>query len=105
MGIFWSSKKEKPAPPAPPAQTEEEKDPRLKPLTAGYFVYNKYREEGKLECAPQFAYFMRDTNEAVRNNNKVVIEIREMMKELLAENKELRERVERLESDPRERAI
>ena len=93
MGLFWGSKKENPAP--PPAQKTPEMtlhEKLTQPLEIGYVTGS-----GPANASPEFGYIIRRMDDGVYKNNCHIREMKEMLKELLIENKNLRERVERLE--------
>ena len=96
MGLFWGSDKKKTAPP-PPQQRELTEHEKLmqkltQPLELGYVTGC-----GPASASPDFTYLIRNINDGVYKNNGHIREMKEMLKELLIENKNLRERVERLE--------
>lgn len=96
MGLFWGSKKEVPAPP-PPQQREMTEHEKLmqkltQPLELGYVTGC-----GPANASPDFTYLIRNINDGVHKNNRHICEMKEILKELLIENKNLRARVERLE--------
>ena len=94
MGLFWGSKKEAPAPQQRREPTEHEKlmQELTQPFEVGYVTGC-----GPANASPEFTFLIRNINDGVHKNNRHIHEIKEMLKELLIENRNLRERVEHLE--------
>lgn len=107
MGLFWGSEDAAKIKQKQQAQAAEPKkeDKRLEPL----YVLS----QGGGACAgTEYGFLFRDMHAAVRNNNAMIANMRDMMKQLLKENEEMRSRLESLEkqvkqnaSPPLERAI
>ena len=96
MGLFWGSDKKKTAPP-PPQQRELTEHEKLmqkltQPLELGYVTGC-----GPASASPDFTYLIRNINDGVHKNNRHILEMKEMLKDLLIENRNLRECVEHLE--------
>ena len=96
MGLFWGSKKEPPTPPPPPRElTEDEKleQKYSQPMELCYI----FSGGGPVKAGSEFSYLIRRIDDAAYKNNCHIREVKELVKELLAENIELRKRVEQLE--------
>lgn len=96
MGLFWGSKKNVPAPQPPPQKTPEMVlyEKLTQPLEIGYVTGC-----GPASASREFGYIIRRMDDGVYKNNCHIREMKEMLKEILAENKNLRERVEHLEQE------
>ena len=103
MGLFWGNDDVKAT--QPQVQKQEETDPRLKPL----YVLS---QGGGAAAGKEFGYIIRDIQQAAGYNNGLLSDMYDMMKQLLKENEEMRNRLESLEKQvqqnvnpPLERAI
>lgn len=96
MGLFWGSKKEKPVPPPQRSRelTENEKlEQRYRqPMVLGYVTGC-----GPANADPEFSYLIRRIDDAAYKNNCIVREIRNLVRGLITENQELKQRIEQLE--------
>lgn len=95
MGLFWGSKKEVPAPPQQTRElTENEKltQKYSQPMGLGYVTGC-----GPASADPEFSYLIRRIDDAAYKNNCIVREIRDLVRGLVTENQELKQRVEQLE--------
>ena len=99
MGLFWGSKKEPPTPPTPPPPPREltEHEKLKQKLATPMELCYIFSGGGPVKADPEFSYLIRRIDDSVYKNNCHIREIKEMMKALLAENQELRRRVEQLE--------
>ena len=103
MGLFWGNDDVKAK--QPQVQKQEETDPRFKPL----YVLS---QGGGAAAGKEFGYIIRDIQQAAVYNNGLLSDMYDMMKQLLKENEEMRNRLESLEKQvqqnvnpPLERAI
>ena len=103
MGLFWGNDDVKTK--QPQVQKPEETDPRFKPL----YVLS---QGGGAAAGKEFGYIIRDIQQAAGYNNGLLSDMYDMMKQLLKENEEMRNRLESLEKQvqqnvnpPLERAI
>ena len=95
MGLFWGSKKNVPAPQPRREPTEHEKlvQKLTEPLELG-FVFSG---GGPMNASEEFTFLTRNMNDGILKNNKMLRELRDMVRELIVANQDLRERVEQLE--------
>lgn len=94
MGLFWGSKKEVPAPQPPTQKTPEMElfEKLTQPLEIGYVTGC-----GPANASQEFGYIIRRMDDSVYKNNCIVREIRELVRGLVAENQNLKQRVDQLE--------
>lgn len=97
MGLFWgtSPKKEMPPPPKTPEQIKHEEliQELTRPMELCYLVSGV----GSVKAGEEFSYLIRRINDATYKNNCVIREVRDLVRELLVENQELKKRIEQLE--------
>ena len=94
MGLFWGSKKEEPAPQPPTQKTPEMElfEKLTQPLEIGYVTGC-----GPANASQEFGYIIRRMDDSVYKNNCHIREIKELVKQLIAENQEIRKRLEKIE--------
>jgi hypothetical protein len=97
MGLFWGSNAKKETPPPPPQRELTEHEKLKQRLATPMELCYIFSGGGPVKANPEFSYLIRRIDDSVYKNNCHIREIKEMMKELLAENRELRKRVEQLE--------
>ena len=97
MGLFFGkSKKEREAEEAERRRQEEiAKDPRKAPLMIGslYAIGN----DGMIQANDEYGFIIRDFSERAVANNDMIYEMLQIVRRLGEENKEMRERLEKLE--------
>lgn len=97
MGFFFGkSKKEREAEEAERRRQEEiAKDPRKAPLMIGslYAIGN----DGMIQANDEYGVIIRDLSERAVANNDMIYEMLQIVRRLGEENKEMRERLEKLE--------
>lgn len=101
MGLFWGNdaptKPKKPEPPRDSKYTHDPTDPDTwedpceRPISGGYLgYYNGINDRGNIELTPGLQYVIRQIQCWTGFNNK-------MIHQLLKENQELREQLNRIE--------
>ncbi len=97
MGLFFGkSKKEREAEEAERRRQEEiAKDPRKAPLMIGslYAIGN----DGMIQANDEYGFIIRDIQDAAKKNNDMIYKMLQIVKQLHEENKEMRERLEKIE--------
>ena len=105
MGLFWGNDDAKMKQQQPQAAKPEKKDKRLEPLVLENYAGSGYASQ-------EFGFLFRDMHAGVRANNDMIAGMYDMVKQLLKENEEMRQRLETIEKQmqqdgtlPLERAI
>jgi len=97
VGLFFGkSKKEREAEEAERRRQEEiAKDPRKAPLMIGslYAIGN----DGMIQANDEYGFIIRDLAEKAAANNNMIYKMLQIVKQLREENKEMRERLEKIE--------
>lgn len=97
MGLFWGNDEVKAKQPQVQKQKQKETDPRFEPLVLENYAGSGY-------ASKEFGYIIRDIQQAAGYNNGLLSDMYDMMKQLLKENEEMRNRLESLEKQMQQNA-
>lgn len=97
MGLFWGSEDAAKVNKERERERLEETDKRFKPLVLENYAGSGY-------ASKEFGYIIRDIQQAAGYNNGLLSDMYDMMKQLLKENEEMRNRLESLEKQMQQNA-